>query len=94
MIPGRGFVGAFLVLASCCRHSTHALLAQAFLAHSLYRQEHDAALFLRAERRPDGQRTFRLVEGEPLPTSYGEDSYRRILGEADASRAGGALLKG
>jgi hypothetical protein len=50
------------------------------LAHGLYLEQMDTALFLRAERRGDGQRTFRLVEGEPLPTSYGEDSYRRIFG--------------
>ena len=33
-------------------------------------------------------RTFRLVEGEPLPTSYGEDLYRRVsatVAAADAS---------
>jgi len=52
------------------------------LAHSLYVEAADHALFLRAERRPDGRRTFRLLEGEPLPTSYGEDSYRRIFGTA------------
>lgn len=50
------------------------------LAHGLYRQRLEEALFLRAERQPDGGRTFRLVEAEPLPTSYGEDSYRRIFG--------------
>jgi DNA mismatch repair ATPase MutS len=49
------------------------------LAHGFYRQELETALFLRAERQPDGHRTFRLLEGEPLPTSYGEDSYRRIF---------------
>jgi DNA mismatch repair ATPase MutS len=52
------------------------------LAHSLYLQEADAGLFLRAERRADGQRTFRLAEGEPLPTSYGPDLYERIFGAA------------
>lgn len=52
------------------------------LAHGFYRQRLDTALFLRAERQPDGGRTFRLVEGDPLPTSYGEDSYRRIFGTA------------
>ena len=36
--------------------------------------------FLRAERLPDGRRTFRLIEGEPLATSYGEDLYREIFG--------------
>ncbi len=50
------------------------------LAHSLYLRETDAALFLRAERQADGQRTFRLFEGEPLPTSYGPDLYQRIFG--------------
>jgi hypothetical protein len=56
------------------------------LAHGFYLQEFDTALFLRAEREPDGNRTFRLLEGEPLPTSSGEDSFRRIFGrEADAA---------
>ncbi len=53
------------------------------LAHSFYAQQPGDALFLRAERQPDGRRTFRLTEGEPLPTSYGEDSYRRIFGTAE-----------
>ncbi len=40
------------------------------------------ALFLRAERRPDGQQTFRVVVGEPLPTSHGADVYRRVFGRS------------
>ena len=52
------------------------------LAHSLHAQQLDSALFLRAERQPDGRRTFKLIEGEPQPTSYGQDSYRRIFGTA------------
>ncbi len=50
------------------------------LAESIYLQRDDSALFLRAERRDDGQRTFRVVEGEPLRTSYGEDIYHRLGG--------------
>lgn len=53
------------------------------LAQGFYLAKMDTALFLRAERLADGRRTFRLVEGEPLPTSYGEDLYKRIFGEAD-----------
>ncbi|HEY7307305.1 MAG TPA: hypothetical protein VH601_24490 [Bryobacteraceae bacterium] len=49
------------------------------LAHSFYLAKTKEALFLRTERLADGQRTFRLVEGEPLPTSFGEDLYRRIF---------------
>jgi DNA mismatch repair ATPase MutS len=50
------------------------------LADGFYREGLETALFLRAERRPDGRRTFRVLPNEPLPTSYGEDSYRRIFG--------------
>jgi hypothetical protein len=50
------------------------------LAQGFYLGSGDDALFLRAERLADGRRTFRIVEGEPLPTSYGEDLYRRIFG--------------
>lgn len=49
------------------------------LAQGFYSANMDGALFLRAERLADGRRTFRLVEAEPLPTSYGEDLYRRIF---------------
>ena len=38
-------------------------------------------LFLRAERLPDGARTFRMTEGEPLSTSHGRDLYERIFAE-------------
>ncbi|MCL5670225.1 MAG: DNA mismatch repair protein MutS, partial [Acidobacteria bacterium] len=47
------------------------------LAQGFYLAKRDDAMFLRAERLSDGQRTFRLAEGKPLPTSYGEDLYRR-----------------
>jgi len=50
------------------------------LAHSLSSRHDPADLFLRAERRPDGVRTFRLTPGQPEPTSYGEDSFRRVFG--------------
>jgi hypothetical protein len=50
------------------------------LASSFHRRSLDGALFLRAERGSDGARPFKISEGEPLPTSYGEDSYRKIFG--------------
>jgi hypothetical protein len=42
-------------------------------------------IFLRADRQPDGTRTFKLVEGEPLATSFGEDLYRKIFGAEAAA---------
>jgi DNA mismatch repair ATPase MutS len=42
-------------------------------------REWDNVTFLRAERKEDGTRTFRLAQAEPLRTSYGEDLYNRIF---------------
>ena len=50
------------------------------LADGFHRQDLDTALFLRAERRSDGERSYKVSPGAPLPTSYGEDSYRKIFG--------------
>ncbi|MCX7786131.1 MAG: DNA mismatch repair protein MutS [Spirochaetes bacterium] len=36
-------------------------------------------LFLVAERLSDGTRTYRILEGTPLKTSYGEDLYHRVF---------------
>jgi DNA mismatch repair ATPase MutS len=57
------------------------------LAHSLWAEGRADAEFLRAERLPDGRRTFRLVEGEPLPTSHGVDLYRRIFDAEEVAEA-------
>lgn len=38
-----------------------------------------SVLFLRAERLPDGRRTFKIKDGAPLDTSYGIDLYARIF---------------
>jgi len=50
------------------------------LAHGFYERNMGNALFLRAERQADGARTFKLIEGAPLPTSFGEDLYESIFG--------------
>lgn len=49
-------------------------------AHSFYDQKMENTIFLRAERQTDGGRTFKIIEAEPLQTSYGEDLYNRIFG--------------
>jgi DNA mismatch repair ATPase MutS len=48
-------------------------------ARGYYDKKMENAIFLRAERQVDGARTFNLVEGEPLQTSYGEDLFNRIF---------------
>lgn len=48
-------------------------------AHRFYDNHLENALFLRAERQADGRRTFKLLEGEPLQTSFGPDLYRKLF---------------
>ncbi len=48
-------------------------------AHGFYAQKMDDALFLRAGRQTGGGRNFKLTEGEPLQTSYGEDLYHNVF---------------
>ena len=51
-------------------------------AHGFYEKKLEKAIFLRAERKTDGERTFKIIKGEPLQTSYGEDVYNRIFVES------------
>ncbi len=40
----------------------------------------DKSFFLRAERKETGKRTFRILPGEPLATSFGPDLYQEVFG--------------
>jgi DNA mismatch repair ATPase MutS len=48
-------------------------------AHSVSDRKLENAIFLRAERKTNGARTFKIFEGEPLDTSFGEDLYKKIF---------------
>ncbi|MFC1873508.1 DNA mismatch repair protein MutS [Chloroflexota bacterium] len=50
-------------------------------AHGFYENQTEKHFFLRAERKSDGRRTFKLIEEEPLQTSYGQDLYYKIFGK-------------
>jgi DNA mismatch repair ATPase MutS len=50
-------------------------------ARGLHERRGREVLFLRAERDEQGSRTFKLREGAPLTTSYGEDLYRAVFGD-------------
>jgi DNA mismatch repair ATPase MutS len=58
------------------------------LAHGFDSQNVPFALFLRAQRNPDGTRTFKMEQAKPLETSFGHDLYRRIFeGKEERSAA-------
>jgi hypothetical protein len=56
-------------------------------AERFRRQHAGSTLFLRAERQPDGRRSYKLAVKEPLPTSFGEDLYYRLGGWLDEDNA-------
>jgi hypothetical protein len=60
------------------------------LAEGFHREGEASALFLRAEREPDGRRTFRLREGAPMATSFAADVFEQVFGEPARERAGSA----
>ena len=63
-------------------------------AHGLWDDRIESALFVRAEREADGRRTFKLLPGEPMQTSFGADLYEEIFnGSAElASRKSNPAL--
>jgi MutS domain V len=56
------------------------------LARELYDQGSDEILFLRADRDPEGRRSFQLLDGAPLATSHGADLYRRTFTHTEEHR--------
>lgn len=48
-------------------------------AHDFYEKKINDVIFLRAQRRDNGSRTFKMIEGKPLQTSYGKDIYDKIF---------------
>jgi DNA mismatch repair ATPase MutS len=60
------------------------------LAADLHTRRDRTHLFLRAERREDGTRSFRILPAPPLPTSHGDDVYRTVFG-ADPEQPVAAL---
>jgi MutS domain V len=59
------------------------------LAHGFHARNAGNVLFLRAER----GRTFKLREGEPLPTSFGDDLYCDIFAADDNAASGDSRLR-
>ena len=49
-------------------------------ASRLYQRGAPGMRFMCADRREDGSRTFKILDGEPQETSYGMDLYQEIVG--------------
>jgi DNA mismatch repair ATPase MutS len=53
--------------------------------YRLWEEKMNSVLFLRAQREADGRRTFKLLPGEPLQTSFGVDLYEEIFASRSAA---------
>jgi DNA mismatch repair ATPase MutS len=49
------------------------------LARLFWEKHLPGSCFVQAERRPNGERTFRLIQGDPQPTSFAADLYRQVF---------------
>lgn len=54
-------------------------------AHRLGEENVERTLFLRAERQPEGRRTFKVLPGNPLETSFSADLYAAIFNASPES---------
>ncbi len=50
-------------------------------AKKAFQEEREKTQFLQAERTGEGERTYRITEGEPGLTGYGMELYEKIIGE-------------
>jgi hypothetical protein len=79
---GRQVVSALLDAEITVFFVTH----QFDFADGFNKQRAEPTLFLRAERRSQGQPSYKLAVADPLPTSYGEDVYYEVGGWLDDDR--------
>lgn len=76
-----------------CRQITQALIengVEVFSVTHLYTYaaaflEDNETQYLRAQRLENGERTFRIVPGEPLQTAFGEDLYLKIFSKEESN---------
>ena len=74
-----------------CRQITQALIENGVEVFSVTHLYTYAAAFLgdketqylRAQRLENGERTFKVIPGEPLQTAFGEDLYQKIFGQSE-----------
>ena len=55
-------------------------------AYHFYTKNLPNALFLRAERLPDGTRTFKIKPGKPLPSNFGKDLYKIVFHQEEQAQ--------
>ena len=79
---GRQVVSALLDAEMMVFFVTH----QFDFADGFRRQRPASTLFLRAERRTEGQPNYKLAVAAPLPTSFGADIYYQVGGWLDGDR--------
>jgi hypothetical protein len=81
----RPTAGKGLILSGDCDGACREQGKNFFVTHcsefacAFYQEFHPDTEYLCAERRDDGERTFRIEEGAPMDTSFGEDLYQAVF---------------
>lgn len=70
------------IIDALLAYRVRVLLVTHFHALAQHYQPRPGAVFLRAERLPDGRRSHRLVPGAPNPTSHGMDLFDQLFARA------------
>lgn len=77
-----GSLIAHEIVDALLRHGVRVLLVTHFHALASRYLRREGTVFLRPERLPSGERTYRLLPARPEPTSHGLDVYRTVFGGA------------
>ncbi len=80
------------IIDALLRHGMRVLVVTHFHALARHYLDRQGTLFLRAERLPDGGRSFRVLPDTPQATSHGLDVYAKVFGDqqSDGSAVGDA----
>ena len=77
------------IIDALLRHGLRVMVVTHLHALASRYLDRPGTLFLRAERLPDGRRTYRVLPDRPKPTSHGLDIYESVFGDPLAERPPG-----
>lgn len=71
-----------MISAFCSSNITTIFVTHLYeYAHMLYNKKSDNIVFYRASRNNDGSRSYKILEGEPIKSSYALDLYHQLLSQ-------------
>ena len=71
------------ILLPLCEYNVELIMVTHLheFAKKMYASKKDEIKFLIADRKANGVRTYKMIEGEPHYSSYGTDLYKEMIGQ-------------